>query len=118
MPNFTTKVLSHYQIKAKQTTDNWQGEGCQNYDDSQDVCLDNEAMSTVIPIGKKTKCPLQFEHGLNVCPSCDSDNISNEDHEELDNKGETSLEVSCHDCGFQWLEIYKSNRCIEIDTRE
>ena len=42
MPNFKTKVLSHYQIKAKQTADNWQGEGCQNYDDSQDVCLDGE----------------------------------------------------------------------------
>jgi hypothetical protein len=27
--------------KVEQTEDNWQGEGCEDYDDAQDVCLDD-----------------------------------------------------------------------------
>jgi len=38
----SSKVAREIEAIA-QTLDNWQGEGCENYDDSQDVCLDKKA---------------------------------------------------------------------------
>jgi len=34
--------------EIEQTADNWQGDGCKNYDDSQDVCLDENARTNTV----------------------------------------------------------------------
>ncbi|RYZ76831.1 MAG: hypothetical protein EOP04_31610 [Proteobacteria bacterium] len=60
----------------------------------------------------------KYSTGMDICPSCDSDNIANEDAEEDLGNGETRLEITCHDCTYQWLEVYKANRCIEIYGRD
>lgn len=46
----------------------------------------------------------EYSSAQEKCPNCASNNISNEDAP--DNK---MLDVSCHDCSYQWSEPCKDN---------
>lgn len=43
----------------------------------------------------------QYEQQMDLCPLCGSSNICNEDALDLD---AGQLEVTCHDCSYQWVE--------------
>lgn len=62
---------------------------------------------------KHGKLQKKYDSGLDECPYCNSDNIANEGPE--DHVGnEEQLDVTCHDCGNHWVEVYRGNKCIEI----
>lgn len=51
-----------------------------------------------VPVSDLTVCD-EYDLPQEKCPNCQSDNIANED-----GPNDNILEVTCHDCSFQWSE--------------